>query len=68
MIDFSDYSWKYCPDTGISKGEKIIFYKGGPIDHGLHVPGPIPQSSTESWYNAARIAGMDLAHFSMLIH
>ena len=42
---FSDSSWKYCPDTGRSTGAYIIFYQGGTIDHGTHVPGPVAQSS-----------------------
>ena len=33
LMDFSDYSWKYCLDTVISTGAYIIFYEGGPIDH-----------------------------------
>ena len=67
-MDFSDSSWKYCPDTGRSTEEYIIFYQGGPIDHGTHVPGPVAQSSVESEYNAACTAGMDLARFRMSIH
>ena len=46
----------------------IIFYQGGPIDHGTRVPGPVTQSSVESEYNAACTSGMTLAHFRMLIH
>ena len=46
----------------------IIFYQGGPIDHGTHVPGLVAQSSAESEYNVACTAGMALAHFRMLIH
>ena len=65
---FSDSSWKDCPDTGRSTGAYIIFYQGGPIDHGTHVPGPVAQSSAESEYNAACTAVMALAHFRMLIH
>ena len=38
LMDFSDSSWQYCPDTGRSTGAYIIFYQGGPIDHGTHVP------------------------------
>ena len=57
-----------CPDTGRSTGAYIIFYQGGPIDHGTHVPGPVAQSSAESEYNAAFTAGMDLSHFRMLVH
>ena len=65
---FSDYSWQDCPDTGRSKGAYIIFYQGGPIDHGTHVPGPVAKSSAESEYNAACTAGMALAYFIMLVH
>ena len=67
-MGFSDSSWKYCPDTGRSTGEYIIFYQGGSIDHGTHVPGPVDQSSEESGYNTACNAEMALAHFRMLIH
>ena len=45
LMDFSDSSWQDCPDTGRSTGEYIIFYQGGPIYHGTHVPGPVSQSS-----------------------
>ena len=65
---FSDSSWKYCLDTGISTGAYIIFYQGGTIDHVTHVPGPVSQSSEESEYNAAYTSGMDLAHLRILIH
>ena len=67
-MDFPGSSWKDCPDTGRSTGAYIIFYQGGPIDHGTHVPGPVAQSDAESEYNAACTAGMALAHFRMLIH
>ena len=67
-MDFYDSSWHYCPDTGGSTGAYMIFYQGGPIEHGTHVPGPVAQSSAESEYNAACNAGMALAHFIMLIH
>ena len=67
-MDFSDSSCLDCPDTGRSTGAYNIFFQGGPIDHGTHVPGPVIQSSTESEYNAACTAGMALAHFRMLIH
>ena len=59
---------QYCPGTGRSTGEYIIFYQGGPIDHGTHVPGPVSQSSAESEYNASFTARMALAYFRMLIH
>ena len=65
---FSDSSWQDCTETGISTGAYIIFYQGGPIDHGTHVPGPVAQSSAESEYNAACNAVMALAHFKMLVH
>ena len=68
LIAFSDSIWKDCPDTGRSTGAYIIFYKGGPIDHGTHVKGPVAQSSAESEYNPACTAGMALAHLRMLIH
>ena len=41
LMDFSDSSWQYFPDTGRSTGAYIIFYQGGMIDHGTHVPGPV---------------------------
>ena len=65
---FSDSSWQDCPDTGRSTGAYIIYYQGGPIDHGTNVPGPVAQSSAESEYNAACTAVMALAHFRMLVH
>ena len=68
LMAFSDSSWQDCPDTGRSTGACIIFYQGGPIDHGTHVTGSVAQSSTESEYNAACTAGMALAYFRMLIH
>ena len=67
-MDFSDSSWQDFPDTERSTGAYIIFYQGGPIYHGTHVPGPVAQSSAESEYNAACTAGIALAHFIMLIH
>ena len=41
LMDFSDYSWQYFLKTGISKEAYIIFYQGGPIDHGTPVPRPV---------------------------
>ena len=67
-MDFSYYSWKDCPDTGRSTRAYIIFYQGGLIDHGTHVPGPVSQASAESKYNAACTAEMALENFRMLIH
>ena len=43
LMDFSDSSWQDCPYTGRSTGAYIIFYQGGPIDHGTHVTGPFSQ-------------------------
>ena len=63
LMAFSDYSWQDFPDTGISTGAYIIFYQGGSIDHGTHVPGPVAQSSAEIEYNAACTTGMALTHF-----
>ena len=68
LMDFSDSSWQDFPDTGRSIGAYNIFYQGGTIDHGTHVPGPVSQSGAESEYNTACTAGIDLAHFRMLIH
>ena len=65
---FSDSSWQDCLDTGRSTGAYIIFYQGGKIDHGTHVPGPVSRSSAESECNAACTAGMAFAHFRMLIN
>ena len=67
LMDFSDSSWNYCPDTGRSTVEYIILYEGGPIDHDTHVPGTVAKSSSESEYNAACTAGMALARFRMFI-
>ena len=67
LMDHSDYSWKFCPGTGRSKGAYIILYKGGTIDHVIHVSVPVAQSSAESEYNAAYTVGMDLEHVRMLI-
>ena len=44
LMDFSDSSWKYFPDTGRSTRTYIIFYLGGPSDHVTHVPGPVAQA------------------------
>ena len=43
LTSFSDSSWQYCPENVRSTGAYIIFYQGGPIDHGTHVPGPVSQ-------------------------
>ena len=68
LMGFSGYSWKDFPDTGRITGACIIFYRGGPIDHGAHVPGQVSQSSAEIEYNTACTSGIALAHFRMLIH
>ena len=41
LMDFSDYSWQDCPDTGNSTVSYILFYQGGTIDHGTRVPLPV---------------------------
>ena len=46
LMDFSDSSWKYCIDAGRGTGAYFIFYQGGPIDHGTHIPVPVFQSSS----------------------
>ena len=68
LMDFYDYSWQDFPDTGRSTGGYIIFYQGGPLDHGKNVPGPVDKSGAESEYNTACTAGMALVYFMMLIH
>ena len=68
LMAFSYSSWKYFPYTVRSTGAYIIFYQGGPIDHGTYVPGPFYQSGAESEYNAACTAVMDLARLRLLIH
>ena len=45
LMDFSDSSWQDCPETVRITGAYIIFYQGGTIGHGAHVPGPVSQSS-----------------------
>ena len=46
----------------------MIFYQGGKIDNGTHVPEPVAKQSTESEYNEAFTAVMALAHLSILIN
>ena len=48
LMAFSGSSWQDCPYTVRSTEAYIIFYHGGPIYHGTHVPGPVAQSSAES--------------------
>ena len=68
FMAFSDSSWQDFPDTGISTRAYIIFYQGGPIYYGTHVPVLVAQSSVEIEYNSASTAGKTLVHFSMLSH
>ena len=68
LMAFSGSSWQDFPDTGRNTGAYIIFYLGGPIDYGTHVPVPVSQSNVESEYNAACTSGMASAHYRMLIH
>ena len=48
---FYDSIWQDYPDTGMSTGSYIVFYKGGTIDHFTHAPVPVAQSSAESEHN-----------------
>ena len=41
LMDFFDSSWQDYPYTDRSTGSYIIFYQGGSIEHGTHVPEPI---------------------------
>ena len=45
LVVFSDSSWQDCLFIGRSTGAYNIFYHGGQIDHGTHVPGSVHQSS-----------------------
>ena len=65
---FYDSSWQDCSYTGRITGAYIIFYQGGPIYHGTHIPGPFARYSAEIEYNVACTAGMALENFRMLIH
>ena len=48
LMVFYDFSWKYVPYTFRSTGAYIIFYQGGQIYHGTHVPGPVYQSKCKN--------------------
>ena len=48
LMEFSDYSWQDCPDTGRITGEYIISYQCGPIDNSKHVPVPVSKYSEYS--------------------
>ena len=65
---WSDYSWQDFPNTGRITGAYIIFYKGGKIDYGTYVLGPVAQPGAESEYNTAWNSWMNSAHFRMLIN
>ena len=45
LMAFSGSSWQGCPDTYRSTVAYIIFYQGGTIYHGTHVPVQVSQSS-----------------------
>ena len=68
FMAFSGSSWQYFPDIFRSIGAYMIFYQGGPIYHGTHVPVTVAQSSAESEYNAAYTAVMALLNLRVLIH
>ena len=42
-MGFYDSTWQYCPYIGRSTGAYIIFYQGGPIDHGTNITVPVAQ-------------------------
>ena len=63
---FSDSICQDFPDTGRSKGSYIVFYQGVPIDNFTYFPGPVAQYISESGYNAACTARMDISHFRIL--
>ena len=48
LMDFYNFIWKGCWETGRSTVAYTIFDKGCTIDHGTHVPGSVAQSSAES--------------------
>ena len=68
LMVFHDYICQNCLYTGRSTGEYIVFYQVVRIDHWTHVTSKVDQSSAESEYNAECTAGMDIAHFRMLIN
>ena len=68
LMDFSYSSWQDCRETVRSIGAYIIFYQGGPIEPGTHVPVPVAQASAEIEYNSVCTVVMALTHFRMLIH
>ena len=68
LMAFSDYSWKYFPDTSRITRAYNIFYQGGAIYDGKHVSGKFSQYIAESEYNTACTAGIALEHSRMLIH
>ena len=45
LMAFYDSSCQDCTDTGRRTEAYMIFYQGGPIDHGTHVPVPVSKSS-----------------------
>ena len=44
-----------------------MFDQSGPIDHWIHIPSPVAQSSYEVEYNATWTAAIDIAHFRIII-
>ena len=52
LVAFSGSSWQDFPYTRMIAGPYIIFYQGGTIYHGTHVPVLVAQSSSEIDYNA----------------
>ena len=48
FIVFPNSIWQDFPDNGRSIGAYNVFYQGVPIDHCIHVTGPVSQYSAES--------------------
>ena len=48
LVVFYYYSWRYFADAGRSAGAYIIFSQYGSIDHGIHIPVPVAQTSAQS--------------------
>ena len=47
LMVFHDYNYQDFPNTGIIKGEYILFFHGGPIDYLTHVLGKVAQYIAE---------------------
>ena len=61
-----DYRFQDCSVTGKNTEEYIVVYQVVPIDYFTNVPGPVSQSISESYYNAARNTRMSLTKLRMI--